>query len=89
MLRDQGALCAVSGILLRGVSSEFPWYQMSVDAIDPTKGHVPGNLRIVCRFLNNGNSDKMKKAHFTTDHPTSWTTALLRYWVGYGDVVAI
>ena len=29
----------------------------------------------------------MKNAHYTTDHPTSWTTALLRFWVGYDDVV--
>ena len=35
ILIAQGALCVVSGILLRGVRSEFPWYQRIIKGIVP------------------------------------------------------
>ena len=34
---------------------------MSLDAIEPRKGHVKGNLRWVCKFLNSINCDKFKR----------------------------
>ena len=46
---------------------------MSLDAIDPRKGHVPGNLRWICWFLNSGNWDKDKTFDSEDDHQTWWT----------------
>lgn len=55
---------------------------MSVDAIDPLKGHVRGNLRLICQFLQAGARDKSKKTVDTDDGPSQWTPALFRAYVG-------
>ena len=61
LMSEQGARCAVSGILLRGLSGpvEERVFRMSVDAIDPLQGH--GNLRLICQFLQAGARDKVRR----------------------------
>ena len=44
---------------------------MSVDANDPLKGHVRGNLRLICQFLQAGACDKKKKTEDTRDGPSA------------------
>jgi len=82
LLVSQHGLCEISGIRLRGneaVGKEYG-YRMSLDAIDPTKGHVKGNLRWVCAFLNSVNYDKVRKGGPRTpglnEDPTAWTTEI-------------
>ena len=84
LLSNQGARCAVSGILLRGLSGpvEERVFRMSVDAIDPLQGHVRGNLRLICQFLQAGARDKAKKTADADDGPSQWTSALFRAYVG-------
>jgi hypothetical protein len=84
LLSNQGARCAVSGILLRGLSgpAEERVFRMSVDAIEPLKGHVRGNLRLICQFLQAGARDKVKKTADTQDGPSQWTPALFRAYIG-------
>tara|TARA_B100001250_G_scaffold268469_1_gene231629 strand:- start:310 stop:1203 length:894 start_codon:yes stop_codon:yes gene_type:complete len=88
--------CAVSTIFMSGhahnqldnnLHCPHP-FQPSVDAIDPTKGHVPGNLRVVCAFLNpmdNSKRDNYKalKAELHGEIPHSWNTELWFYYVGF------
>ena len=76
--------CELSGIFMLGAtaSEEDEMYQMSIDAIDPVKGHVPGNMRIVCRFLNPINHDRDKKRHDEDDGVSIWTKDLYNEWVG-------
>jgi hypothetical protein len=53
---------------------------MSCDAIDPKKGHVPGNLRLVCLYNNTPNFSKLNK-DLTDTRPTSLNTVLHNeYW---------
>ena len=50
---DQGGLCALSGIQMtttRG-KGRVPT-NASVDRINPSKGYVPGNVRLVCLQAN-------------------------------------
>ena len=84
LLMKQGARCAVSGILLRGLSGpvEERVFRMSVDAIDPLKGHVRGNLRLICQFLQACARDKSKKTEDDQDGPSQWTPELFREYVG-------
>ena len=56
-------------------------FQPSLDAIDPTKGHVPGNLRVVCRFLNAIDCSKCNT--LKAEHAHSWTREL---WTQYVSV---
>ena len=70
------------GIGHETASEEDEMYQMSIDAIDPVKGHVPGNMRIVCRFLNPTNFDKTKKRHDEDDGVSIWTKDLYKEWSG-------
>ena len=86
LLAEQGFLCALSGIYLTGrldKADSHGHFQMSLDAIEPTKGHVKGNLRWVCRFLNSTNRDKDKRDD-ATDGPRS-------YWIrdSFGTYFAI
>lgn len=80
LLVSQRGLCEISGIRLRGneaVGKEYV-YRMSLDAIEPTKGHVKENLRWICSFLNSSNYDKVREPRSPTSHedPTAWTTEL-------------
>ena len=86
LLAKQGFLCAISGIYLTGhldKADTHGHFQMSLDAIEPTKGHVKGNLRWVCKFLNSTNRDKDKHDD-ATDGPLS-------YWIrdSFGTYFAI
>lgn len=51
LLVDQGWRCAVSGIDLTLVG-EREAFGPSLDRIEPSRGYVPGNLRIVCNMVN-------------------------------------
>ncbi len=96
LYRAAGGRCAVSTIFMSGHAHNqldntpncpHP-FQSSVDAIDPAKGHVPGNLRVVCAFLNprdNSKQDKYKalKAGLHGEIPHSWNTELWFYYVGF------
>ena len=56
------------------------WFRMSLDAIDPRLGNVRGNLRWVCQFRNNANSDKDK-----THGESAWTSESFRWaYVRFG-----
>ena len=74
----------VSGLLLRGLSGpvEERVFRMSVDAIDPLKGHVRGNLRLICQFLQACAQDKTKKTADADDGPSQWTEEMFREYVG-------
>lgn len=84
LLSEQRVRCAVSGILLRGLSGpvEERVFRMSVDAIDPLQGHVRGNLRLICQFLQAGARDKKKKTADADDGPSQWTEEMFREYVG-------
>ena len=76
-LKTQKCRCAISGIVMDGSKTEDGTFKMSVDAIDPTKHHTKGNLRLVCRFLNATDFSKAKKRHDKDDGQAAWTTPLL------------
>jgi hypothetical protein len=95
LFAEARARCAISSICLsghayireknaKGRSIPHP-FQPSVDAINPTLGHVPGNLRIVCRLLNpidksKGDVHRAKRSNM--DAPQQWTPELWRHYVG-------
>ena len=58
LLEKQEGLCKVAKIPMSLESG--PWL-ISCDAIDPLKGHVPGNLRLVCLYNNTIDFSKMNK----------------------------
>ena len=75
--------CALSGIVpingkpskLEGIDKVFQW---SLNAIDPTKGHIPGNIEWVCYCFNPTNCDKKKKIRYDDDRPSAWTKELVQ-----------
>ena len=79
---EQGLLCDLSGILLQGNDCEHSFFKMSLDAIVPTRGHVRGNLRWVCRGLNSINHDKTKRCHDEDDPDSAWTRETLAAYLG-------
>ena len=87
LLESQGNKCAVTGIWLEGrdATASFNVFQMSLDAVDPPLGHVPGNLRWIVMCLNATDCSK-DKTHVAADdaqYPTAWTPAL---WRAYATV---
>lgn len=81
-LKGIGGRCEISGIPLETnerttKDRKSPW-QMSIDAVDPVLGHVPGNLRLVCRFLNCTNSDKKKTYDDPGDGASAWTKQIFK-----------
>ena len=83
VLKKQEYKCAVSGIyLLNGpsdtMSDKEKVFAMSINAIDPTLGHVKGNIEWVCRFLNVCNMEKNKTYHHKDDPPNGWTKELFQ-----------
>lgn len=82
LYKQQGLLCAVSGILLEGVNAEHPFLKMSLDAINPVEGHIHGNLRWVCRGLNSTNSDKLKTYQDENDPQSAWDRETFSRYVG-------
>ena len=83
LLEKQEMRCAISGILMdpEGKAGNR-MFAPSLDATYPREGHVPGNLRWVCSFLNNTNHDKEKKEDYEDDDPTTWTRERWREYVG-------
>lgn len=81
-LEKIGAKCEISHINLRtnkhNSAEGMGFFQMSIDAINSAEGHVPGNMRIICRFLNGQDNSKMKQAHYNDDPETSWNTELFK-----------
>ena len=83
VLEDQDYKCAITGIyLLNGMpdsmKDEEKVFTMSINAIDPTLGHVKGNIEWVCRFINVINAEKNKKVHHKDDPPNGWTKELFQ-----------
>ena len=76
LLVKQNYCCAISRIFFENNGKWNP-LQLSVDAIDPTLGHVPGNIRIIILCLNcTCRVDRMNPNIDYGDHPTQWTTSL-------------
>ena len=88
VLKKQEYKCAISGIyLLNGptdtMHDEEKVFSMSINAIDPTLGHVKGNIEWVCRFINVTNTEKKKTYHHEDDPPNAWTKELFqKYFLG-------
>lgn len=88
LLKKQEYKCAISGIyLLNGPCNTMPAnkkvFSMSINAIEPTVGHVKGNIEWVCRFINVTNTEKDKKIHYKDDPPNAWTKELFqKYFLG-------
>jgi len=83
-LESIGGRCEISGIPLRTNQQKGSPFQMSIDAIQPILGHMPGNMRIVCRFLNNVCCDKLKTHKDPEDGPSQWTPELFRQYFRIG-----
>jgi len=83
LLEKQEMRCAISGILMDSEGKAGNrMFAPSLDATYPRDGHVPGNLRWICSFLNNGNCDKSKKEDYEDDDPTTWNRERWREYVG-------
>jgi len=83
VLKKQEYKCAVSGIyLLNGpydtMSDKEKVFGMSINAINPTLGHVKKNIEWVCRFINVTNTEKSKTYHHKDDPPNAWTKELFQ-----------
>jgi len=81
-LRAIKCRCEISNIPMVSNNShrDDRMYQMSIEAIDPRKGYTPGNMRIVCSFLNSANWDKWTKR--SDDGPHVWTPELFAQYIG-------
>lgn len=92
---NANARCAISGIFLSGHAynrvrvggKHMPHpFAPSVDAIIPHIGHVHGNIRIICCFLNATDTSKVahrrkqSHAHGVIQH--AWTKELWNHYVG-------
>ncbi len=85
LAQKQEFKCAISGIVpINGKPSDLPGidklFQWSLNAIDPPKGHIAGNIEWVCYCFNPVNRDKCKKIRNVDDPPSSWTKQL---WASY------
>ena len=78
----QEARCAISGILIDNDLDAPDCFFPSLDAINPRKHHVKGNLRIVCRFLNSTNHDKQKQYEHPDDLESAWKTDSFMSYIG-------
>lgn len=95
LLRTQRGHCAVSGIYMLSTPPASAsqqqkrccaTFQPSLDAVDPVKGHVPGNLRWVCWCLNSCNVAKRNGSTQDDDTPTAWTPSLFQHYVGLQQI---
>ena len=82
LFRESIASCPISIILMDNDPNSPDFFKPSLDAIDPRKRHVKGNLRFVCRFLNNANFDKMKNYDHPDDPEAAWTHESLFRYIG-------
>jgi len=80
LLRNQGARCAISDIPMDGHrGSDATFFQPSLDAIDPTLGHVKGNLRWVILCLNATDCAKRNKGD---SKKSRWTKQKFLQYIG-------
>jgi hypothetical protein len=56
LLELQNECCAGTGIKMTHKMNDLR--AVSIDRIDSTKGHIKGNVQLVCRFYNIGKSNK-------------------------------
>jgi hypothetical protein len=77
--------CEISSILMDNASNAPDWFKPSLDAINPRQGHVKGNLRLICRFLNNINHDKVKQFDSPDDPESAWTQENLYGYINHGQ----
>lgn len=82
MFVEQNGRCAISSILMDNALDAPAWFKPSLDAIDPRKRHVKGNLRIICRFLNHSNQDKFKVYDHPDDPESMWTRETFFSYIG-------
>lgn len=54
ILEQQKEYCAITGLPL--LHEQNSLYSVSIDRIDSSKGYVPGNVQLVCKFVNLGKS---------------------------------
>ena len=81
LLVSQGAICAVTDFLMdEHAGSEPSAFQPSLDAINPSLGHRPGNLQWVCCFVNSTDLDK--KNDVQDDTPTGWKRLIFKSYIG-------
>lgn len=80
--QEQQGFCAVSGIKFNASMPVYCW--ISVDAINPCRHHTRNNMRLICRFLNSSNYDKLKKKNVAalSDPPTAWSFQLFAEYIG-------
>tara|TARA_B100001059_G_C17788333_1_gene558550 strand:+ start:727 stop:1746 length:1020 start_codon:yes stop_codon:yes gene_type:complete len=83
VLKDQDYKCAITGMyLLNGMydtmKDKKKVFSMSINAIEPTLGHVKENIEWVCRFINVCNREKSKTYHHKDDPPNAWTKELFQ-----------
>ena len=82
LFQEQKALCPISNILMDNDPNSLDFFKPSLDAIDPRKRHVKGNLRFVCRFLNSTNRDKDKTYDHPDDLESAWTRESFYRYIG-------
>jgi hypothetical protein len=83
LLKEQKCRCAISDIFMVGLTERaYHPFGMSVDAIRPSKGHVKGNLRIVCFFMNSSNQDNKKKRRDKNDGQSIWNRRSFQRYLG-------
>lgn len=89
LLIEQGYRCHITGMLMRDTCHNSTagerMFAPSLDAIDPRKGHVKGNIRWICSFLNCQTNDKYKIEDFEDDRPTQWTKKLFFEMIEYPE----
>ena len=73
---DQEGLCALSGIRMTWATGKTAPTSISMDRIDPLKGYVEGNVRLICMAVNafrgTMNDDELLKfAKSLVNHMTS------------------
>ena len=83
-LRDQCGKCEVTSLVVLGnkCTKNEKFMQLSVDARDATLGHRPGNIRVVCAFVNCTNRDKDKKHSDERDGRAWWTQYEFELYIG-------
>jgi len=80
LLRAQGGRCAISDIPMDGHrGSDDTFFNPSLDAIDPTLGHVKGNLQWVILCLNAIDRAKRNKAN---SKKSRWTREKFKQYIG-------